>query len=142
MDRNTNQRRAIREAMEAAGRPLSPMELLEAAKAHAPKLGIATVYRTVKSLVEEGWLKTVELPGHPPRYELSHIAHHHHFHCTHCGRVFDVPGCPGDLKGLAPAGFSVERHDIVLYGRCPECGGGKSPRRKTGGAAHGHDHSH
>src|SRR5688572_19131816 len=78
MDRNTTQRNAIRHALQETGRPLSPQEILETAQADVPGLGIATVYRTIKSLVAEGWLVPVELPGEPARYELSRIAHHHH----------------------------------------------------------------
>jgi Fur family ferric uptake transcriptional regulator len=35
--------------------------------------------------------------------------------------VFDVHRCPGDLAALAPPGFSVDHHEITLYGRCAEC---------------------
>jgi Fur family ferric uptake transcriptional regulator len=31
---------------------------------------------------------------------------------------YDVPGCPGDLRRLAQRGFTVEDHDVTLYGRC------------------------
>lgn len=121
MGRRTSQRDAIREAFEHAGRPLAPQEVLVEAQKRVPKLGIATVYRTVKSLVDERWLVTVELPGEPPRYELSKLSHHHHFHCRACGRAFDIPGCPGHMRLATPPGFVVEEHEIVLYGRCPDC---------------------
>ncbi len=119
--RKTSQRQAIREAFEHAGRPLAPQEVLDVAKRAIPKLGIATVYRTVRNLVEEAWLVAVELPGEPARYELAKLAHHHHFHCRGCGRAFDIPGCPGHMRLVPPPGFIVEEHEIVLYGRCPEC---------------------
>ena len=121
MQRNTQQRRAIREAFAQLARPLTPLEVLEAAGPGAPGLGIATVYRNLKALVDEGWLKPVELPGQSPRYERANIGHHHHFHCRSCGKVFDIAGCPGELKRLVPAGFKVEDHEFVLYGKCPGC---------------------
>ncbi|MFP4146024.1 MAG: Fur family transcriptional regulator [Phycisphaeraceae bacterium] len=121
MTRDTPQRRAIRRAVESAGRPLSPQEILTAARREHGSLGLATVYRTVKSGVEAGWLQPVELPGEPLHYELAGKRHHHHFSCRGCGRVFDVPGCPGDLDRLAPPGFELESHDLVLYGRCVRC---------------------
>ncbi len=119
--RETRQRRAIRAALEEAGHPLSPKELLELARGDVEGLGIATVYRNVKSLQEEGWLATVELPGEPPRYEVAGKEHHHHFHCRACDRVFEVEGCPGDLKRVTPKGFKLERHEFVLYGVCVQC---------------------
>ena len=121
MERDTQQRRAIRAAFERTARPIAPPEVLDEAKPSVPKLGIATVYRNLKALVEEGWLKAVELPGQPPRYERSGIGHHHHFHCRICGKVFDIDGCVGKLQGMVPKGFVLEDHDVVLYGRCKEC---------------------
>ena len=121
MERSTRQRAAIRHTLEAASRPLLPQEVLEGARAQVPGLGIATVYRCLKQLVEERALKVVELPGENARYERVDVGHHHHFQCRGCERVFDVHACPGDLGRLAPAGFSVEDHELTLYGRCSDC---------------------
>jgi Fur family transcriptional regulator, ferric uptake regulator len=121
MERSTRQRTAIRAAIEAAGRPLSPQEMLEAAQAEVPALSLATVYRNLKTLVDEGDITTVMLPGDSPRYEPAQHAHHHHFQCMTCKRVFDVHDCPGDLARLAPKGFTVESHELTLYGRCDTC---------------------
>jgi Fur family transcriptional regulator, ferric uptake regulator len=119
--RNTRQRTAIREAFERAGRPLSPLQVLEAAQAEVDGLGIATVYRNIKALLDEGWLASVELPGGATVYERSGKAHHHHFHCDRCGRVFEMRGCLPNINRLAGRGFSVARHELVLYGMCAAC---------------------
>jgi Fur family ferric uptake transcriptional regulator len=121
MERDTRQRAAIRDALAAASRPLLPAEVLQAAQAAVPGLGIATVYRTLKALVEEGELQPVRLPGENPRFERVGHQHHHHFQCRQCQRVFDVHACPGDLGRLAPQGFRVEDHELTLYGRCRDC---------------------
>ena len=121
MQRKTRQRDAMQKAIRKAGRPLSPQEILEKTQEAIPNLGLATVYRNIKALVESRWLRVVELPGAPDRYELADQGHHHHFHCRECDRVFDVDGCPGDMSTLAPAGFELESHEIVLYGRCRAC---------------------
>ena len=65
--RNTRQKQAIRDAFIEADRPLSPEEALAAAQRLYATLGIATVYRNIKSLLAEGWLEPVSLPGagHP-----------------------------------------------------------------------------
>ena len=129
MERSTRQRTAIREVIDAAGRPLSPQEVLEAAQAAVPGVSQATVYRNLKLLLDGGEITSVTLPGDSPRYEPARHAHHHHFQCTECKRVFDVHQCPGDMANLAPKGFTVERHEITLYGRCDRCG---PPRRRAG----------
>ena len=121
MIRDTSQRKAIRQVLTEANRPLTPQEVLDDAQSQVPGLGIATVYRTVTGLCEAGFLTTVELPGEPARFELSAKKHHHHFSCRACGRVFELEGCPADLKRLLPRGFSMEDHDVVLYGACREC---------------------
>ena len=119
--RSTRQRRAIRTVFETIHRPLGPQEVLDAVANRVDGVGIATVYRNLKTLVEEGWLTPVELPGEPARYERAGKAHHHHFHCRNCGKVFDLPGCPVQLKPNLPAGFVATAHELVLYGRCDVC---------------------
>jgi Fur family ferric uptake transcriptional regulator len=121
MERDTQQRRAIRAAIEEADRPLSPREVLDSSKELSPGLGIATVYRTIKSWMESGWLQQVDLPGEPPRYEVRGKQHHHHFHCRRCDRVYELEGCPDGLRTLTPNGFALEAHELVLYGRCSAC---------------------
>ncbi|MBW7905992.1 MAG: transcriptional repressor [Phycisphaerae bacterium] len=121
MIRSTSQRRAIRRVFEESGRPLSPLEILEAARDEVPRIGIATVYRTVKGLLEDGWLAAVQVPGEAPRYEIAGKPHHHHFHCRSCGAVFDVQGCSPAIKSLSPRGYQTEGHDLVFFGRCPSC---------------------
>ena len=86
--RKTRQKDAIRSAFLHADRPLSPEEILTLAQASVSGLSIATVYRNVGGLVEEGWLTPVELPGEARRYERAGKEHHHHFSCRSCGKVF------------------------------------------------------
>ena len=105
--------------------------MLLAASAAVPGLGIATVYRNLKLLVEEGDLRAVALPGENLRYEVAGPHHHHHFQCRRCQRVFDVHACPGDLAGLAPAGFVVQDHELTLYGLCSECAAPRPARRAS-----------
>ena len=121
LQRNTRQKSAIRDVFEAMDRPLGPQEVLDHASTETQGIGIATVYRNIKILVEEGWLTPVDLPGEPSRYEVAGKAHHHHFHCQSCGKVFEVPGCPIDVKPRLPVGFVSTAHEVVLYGRCDIC---------------------
>ncbi|MDH5856899.1 transcriptional repressor [Lampropedia aestuarii] len=122
-ERATRQRAAIREVMVKEARPMSPPEILDAAKKLVPRLGIATVYRNLKAMVEVGELSPVQLPGNRLFYELAHKAdhHHHHFRCEDCERVFDIDGCDETFSALLPAGFTLHSHDLTLYGSCAEC---------------------
>ncbi len=107
--------------MAETNRPLEVNEIHGMAREKVSNLGIATVYRALKDLVEEGWLKKVELPGQAVFYERSDLKHHHHFHCRSCGKVYDISTCPGTLASAAPQGFKVEDHELVLYGQCAVC---------------------
>ena len=84
MQRNTTQRQAIQRVMQEVNRPLGPDEIFESAKTYCPGLGIATVYRAIKELVDTRQLTIVNLPGEPSRYEMAGKGHHHFFFCRHC----------------------------------------------------------
>lgn len=131
MKRLTRQRTVIQRVIEEARRPLSPAEILDAGRQQLPSLSIATVYRNLRDLQKDGLIKTVPLPGENTRYESHHADgdghHHHHFQCTHCQKVFDIHGCPGGLEQMAPEGFAVEHHELILYGLCSECNNSRPP---------------
>ena len=123
--------------MTIAGRPLQAQDILQQAAQAVSLLSLATVYRNLKALQEEGAIKSVVLPGQNPRYELASHVHHHHFQCRGYSRVFDRKGCPGNLDRMAPSGFTVEDHEIILYGRCGNCSsravpGLETPHRDSG----------
>lgn len=119
--RRTKQRDALQEILGRSERPLSVDELLEAASRRVKGLGVATVYRAVNALLNEGAIEAVEIPGEPTRYERSDKGHHHHFQCERCDRVFDVAGCIESVRKLAPPKFRVKEHAVTLYGLCAAC---------------------
>lgn len=120
--RSTRQRDVISRVLDTAEGPLAVAEVLGRAQDDLPGLGIATVYRTLKLLTDQGRIHPVTLDGET-LYEASGRGHHHHFSCTHCGKVFTLHTCPVALpRGTVyPGGFIVEAHEVTLYGRCPEC---------------------
>jgi len=120
-NRKTRQRDALRDVLERAERPLSIGELLEAASERVDGLGVATVYRAVSALLNDGFISAVEIPGEPARYERSDKEHHHHFQCEKCDRVFDIAGCMDNLRKLVPPKFRIKTHDVTLYGLCAAC---------------------
>lgn len=121
--RGTRQRQAIRRAFERAAGPLSPREVHDVAGAEVEGLGLATVYRALRRLEEEGFIEPVPVPGEGVRYERAGRNHHHHFHCEACDRIFDLDACrlPPDLGLSTPPGFLPKRHEVIVHGRCPDC---------------------
>lgn len=97
--------------------------MLDEAQELVPNLGLATVYRAINDLLDEGWLTTVELPGRPTLYERSTMGHHHYFHCRKCGLVYKTKECPGGEQALIPEGFTPEEHEVIIHGVCARCSG-------------------
>jgi Fur family transcriptional regulator, ferric uptake regulator len=125
MMRNTLQRDAILRELMRADRPLSTGEIFSTVRKEIPRLGMATVYRTLKALHEEGMLRQVGLPGQSSRWEIAGKPHHHHFLCDACDRLFEINACPEDIGRLLPEGYTLGKHDILLQGKCAECSGRK-----------------
>ena len=121
MIRRTKQKEAIVSVLKKKHQPMPIEEIHQMALKAVPSLGIATVYRTLKSLLEEGCIKAVELPGKPLHYEEAHKGHHHHFCCNACHGVFELEKCLSGIHQLAPKGFQVTDHEIILYGTCNQC---------------------
>lgn len=123
MERITKQGTAILEVIKKAGRPLLPKEIFDLSSSKVSVIWIATIYRNIKSLLQQGAIQEVLLPGENPRYEVAEVGHdhHHHFQCYKCDKVYDVHECPGDFSHLAPSGFIVQDHNLILYGSCADC---------------------
>ncbi len=121
MQRDTRQRRALREIIMTEGRPLSPAELLQLAQRIVPNMGLATIYRNVRMLLGEGFLREVHIAGDAPRYEQAGTGHHHHFYCFRCGKVTEINGCRSEVNTLVPEGFLQDFHELTFYGSCAAC---------------------
>ena len=52
-----------------------------------PAVGRATVYRTIKLLLEAGVICKLVLPDGASKYSLARVEHHHHTLCIRCGTV-------------------------------------------------------
>ncbi|HOV59582.1 MAG TPA: transcriptional repressor [Candidatus Hydrogenedentes bacterium] len=133
--RNTRASQVIREVFMTARRPVSPQEVFEAGRKMLPSLGIATVYRWIRRLLEEGLLRELSLPDVGTRYEYVTAEHHHYFHCAGCDRLFVLTGCASMLESMIPEGFVMDSHEIVLRGRCAACASSAQHARQIPRAA-------
>jgi Fur family transcriptional regulator, ferric uptake regulator len=121
MVRRTRQKDAIQTVLEDQDNPLTPAEIHALAGRMVSGIGMATVYRSLRTLVDEKKVVAVEIPGQPPRYERADKGHHHHFVCRSCDGVFELEKCASGIQKMAPDGFVVEDHEITLYGICGDC---------------------
>ena len=124
MPRRTDQGEILRGTLREASRPLTPAEIHAQASKALPSLGLATTYRHVRKLTEEGLLVGVDYPGQPTRYAWADGQQKIHFGCRACEKLFAVAEdidfeepAPPEL----PPGFQVNGGEWILYGICPEC---------------------
>jgi Fur family peroxide stress response transcriptional regulator len=106
-------------------------QVYELVRNKRPRIGIASVYRILRNLVEQGYVKELRLSDEGCRYD-AHIERHDHAICTICGALLDVPIdvklSPDVLQAAAEAtGIELSSHELRLYGRCPQCNTSKEP---------------
>ena len=84
----------------------------------------ATVFRTLKILLEANVICRLSMPGGNPRYSLSRVDHHHHTVCISWGRVGEfrastigrlLKGIESDIPG------AIVGHNIEFYIKCDAC---------------------
>jgi Fur family ferric uptake transcriptional regulator len=86
---------------------------------------LATIYRSVTSLLEVGILRRVEFGDDSSRYELASLdeSHHHHLICNQCKRVEIVDD--EELEEIdrfaKKRGYSNISHTLEFFGTCPKC---------------------
>lgn len=88
-----------------------------------PRISLATVYRNLHLLAEEGKLREVQFLGDVVRYDAMTEAHEH-FYCRNCRKVWDLdPGLPATLikEVERTTKSSIERYSLDYYGLCAKC---------------------
>jgi Fur family transcriptional regulator, ferric uptake regulator len=123
MSRNTEQRAAILAALQEVERPVTAQEL----HGRLEGVGLATVYRNLQRLADEGEADTLRRESGEQAFLLCGHGHHHHLECRSCGRVERIRDCRLDdwARSVGEGhGFSDVEHRAELVGLCPACAGG------------------
>ena len=123
--KNTSQRIKILKMFLDSKSHYSTEELYLKLRAEHPKIGYATVYRTLKLFAECGIAIEVDFGDGQTRFEPLNVDQHHdHLVCTHCGLVveFTEPQIEQLQQQVAEQyDFTIERHRHELYGLCSKC---------------------
>ncbi len=123
--RSTEQRRLIIDTFFDSPEHITIDQLLERVREQDARIGYATVYRTLKMLVDGGIVHERKFGDGFTRYELAdEDAHHDHLICLECGRIteFEEPQIEELQERIASRhGFQVQHHKHELYGVCAEC---------------------
>ena len=122
----TAQREAIVEQFLRTRDHVSIDELLTKVRKRQPKVGYATVYRTLKLLVDSGLAVERQFGDGQARFEVVGD-HHDRLICVKCGLILEFED--DEIERLQEriatrlGGFTVLRHRHELYGLCPKAAG-------------------
>ncbi len=111
--------------VQAAKNHPTALEVYEAVKKAKPRMGLASVYRILHHLVEQGYIKNLSYGDESCRYDAQ-TSRHDHAVCTECGALLDLPLevslSQQVLQNAAQAaGIELGSHEVRLYGRCASC---------------------
>ena len=116
----TGQRRVIARVLSDAEDHPDVEELYRRAAALDDRISIATVYRTVRLLEENGILARRDFGGGRARYEPTEHGRHYHLIDIDTGRVIEFEDAEHEkLMGeiAARLGFDLVSHRLELFGR-------------------------
>ena len=121
--KNTQRRAAILELVAAADGPISAEELFQRLQKQFPNLALSTVYRNLERFADDGLIDKEISPDGVFRYS-SQEGHGHYLVCTQCHRKIRLHECP--LSAIEEqleeeTGYSIDRPQLTLYGKCPIC---------------------
>ena len=104
---------------------VSAEELYNLVTAIEPKVGLATVYRTLALLTQSGLASELDFGDGQKRYEHKYMhSHHDHMICTECGKIieFNHPLIEKFQEEVASRnGFTITSHKLDMFGLCSEC---------------------
>jgi Fur family ferric uptake transcriptional regulator len=130
--RSTSQRRVVTEVFFRSGGHLSIDDLLAQVRQQDPRVGYATVYRTMKLLVECGLASERQFDDTVTRFEVAEKdGHHDHLICIECKKIVEFED--DEIEQLQDRlaerhGFMLLSHKHELYGHCAQCQHGKRDR--------------
>lgn len=124
--RLTPQREMIVQALAHSDQHLTAEQIFDQVRTRTQAINIATVYRTLELLVQQGFAERVALQDGQIVYTAQSHGPHIHLVCRRCGAVTDAAHeqiVPFSESLLAHHGFRVDSPHISLTGLCQVCQG-------------------
>jgi Fur family ferric uptake transcriptional regulator len=122
--RVTRQRLRVLEELAREPHDLTAQDLYRRLRDDGEKVGLATVYRTLGSLADQGVVDTLAHSPGETCYRLCSDAHHHHLVCSACHRVVELGECGLEAwlaEAAAKEGFVPTAHRVEIVGVCAAC---------------------
>lgn len=121
----TRQRELIARAFFATTAHVSAEGLYRRVAGRHPRIGLVTVYRTLKLLKGAGLAHERQFGDGRALFEhASSERHHDHIICTECGKITEFANV--EIEALQEQvvrrlGFHIQYHKLELYGLCRDC---------------------
>lgn len=138
--RITRQRRAVLRVLQESNEHLDAAAVHDRVRARDPRVSLATVYRTLALLKEEGLVDEHRLGEGHAHFEAAPRTPHYHFSCVGCGRVveFDAPEVARIVRRLIKEqGVQVRETHLSITGYCAVCRGVQGRGEEEPGGASG-----
>jgi Fur family transcriptional regulator, ferric uptake regulator len=122
--RITPQRELIIEAIAHNPQHVTAEEIAEQLRAHTSAINIATVYRTLDLLWEEGFACRNDLSEGKSVYATYQHGPHIHLVCRKCHQVIDADSSTLNALGQELEkvhGFKADLDHFSLFGLCSDC---------------------
>lgn len=124
MKRNTRQREAVRAALTERTGFVSAQALHAALRDGGSTIGLATVYRALSDLADEGEADSLTQDGEALYRACTRDSHHHHLICRRCGRTVEIEARAVEAWARSVAlehGFTRAEHVVDVFGLCASC---------------------
>ncbi|MCA0143928.1 Fur family transcriptional regulator [Blastococcus sp. LR1] len=122
--RQSRQRSAVLTLLDELDGFRSAQDLHALLRERGDSVGLATVYRALQALVDDGQLDVLRSPDGEAAYRRCSPSHHHHLVCRSCGRTVEVADPPVErwaARVAAEHGFVDVQHDVEVFGTCAVC---------------------
>jgi Fe2+ or Zn2+ uptake regulation protein len=114
----TPQRLEILQTIQKNGH-ISIDDLYAHIKEKFPSISLATVYKNIHTLKDEGILLEIHPQDAKSHFEIKKEPHGH-FICKKCGKIYDFEiktSCNPNLSEIS----EIDESEVYLYGVCKEC---------------------
>lgn len=123
--RTTKQRSAIEDVLGRSRGFRTAQELHDELRAAGHKIGLATVYRSLRALAEADQVDVLRSDDGEAIYRRCEVGdHHHHIVCRSCGHAAEIQSDVIERWAKETArssGFTAVTHTAELYGVCRAC---------------------
>lgn len=125
MQRMTRQRAAVVDLLTGTEDFRSAQQLHDMLRDQGEAIGLATVYRAMQSLADQGEVDVLRADDGETLYrQCVTPTHHHHLVCRHCGATVELDAETVERWSHqmgAEYGYSDVQHTVELFGTCADC---------------------